>query len=79
MCDGDFKEYSTLTDWYKETLLFNALCKMKPFEGASMRSAFFRWRNNVRRRTYERQRQKLKARFIFANPLYFNLTIQALG
>ena len=61
-------EFLSLPDWMQQSTLFNVLTSMKFFKHYLIGKVYRLWKGNVRKRMYNRTRQNLSQKLIFARP-----------
>ncbi|GAA56944.1 normocyte-binding protein 1 [Clonorchis sinensis] len=69
-CDRESQRHIRLIDWYREAILCQRLKQHRVFRGASIWSAFARWRKGVRWCKFERNKAQLEDRSLLTNPRY---------
>ncbi|TGZ56832.1 hypothetical protein CRM22_010081 [Opisthorchis felineus] len=69
-CDRESQRHIRLIDWYREATLCYRLKQQRVFRGASIWSAFARWRKGVRWCKFERNKAQLEDRSLLTNPRY---------
>ncbi|TPP66635.1 hypothetical protein FGIG_05097 [Fasciola gigantica] len=73
VCTEETKEHVTLTEWYCDALLYEALVQIKLFRYSECLLAIRKWKKQARRSTFERLLERLPGKLLTANPVYLQL------
>ena len=73
---GQPSEVVSLSDWMKETAMFNVLRRIRFFKNYLIYKAFIQWRKNIRVRLYCETRRKLCKKFFMAKSSFAAPTME---